>query len=1126
MRHITFIIPGEPAVQVEAIEQPDGTIIFNLTVISDGNMTGDLRGLFFDLTEQGLEDNLVMDGGDITNQDYGNVSNLGNGVNMNGNGAAPYDAGVAFGLSGIGRGRSDISATSFVLSTLDGSPLTLDIITHMDFGARVTSIGEHTGSRSGSSRITTIAPGAPDAIDDTGLIAVEDTTIIFDVLANDTDADGDMLTITDVTAPQHGTVEIINNMLVYTPDENYGGGPDTFEYTLSDNNGGGDTATVSLFVEAVADAPALTVITSAGASVNEIVLTITSALVDTDGSETYELVIDTDMLPEGATLSRTHITNPGAVETIILTLAPDSSAFFDLAVNAISTEGSNLDQAVTTIETAINVAFTENDFHLEFQATGQSQWDTGEDFQFIDDRFIGLDVDDELSLFDDNLVVGVDFRLGLQSTFELNGGSIDATIPWDISLDTTYNVTTDTLLIAPNAVLAGGGGFTTSGPSASYVLDFIYEFMFGIELGPDGDFYEETFINEAGRENLIDYDSATSDPFEFSLGQLPLTLELLWPTLNVDSIETTPGVYTGSDASNNFLELILDVDDLVFSFLGIPNPFDFEVGLDASPAFEFNAAFELFDFDLIGGLNFLQNFVMTAGDLLANLVFEDGSMQSFNLDEDLVINNASILDVDGDGEIEFDIFFSLDDTIVQNDTDLNINVGYEGGFISGSLFIEVLEIDIIDESTDGFLVPFGDSLDVGAVPIYDSEFELIFETETVEFSVVSPYSIDLTENADRFIGTDFDESVNGLGGDDILEGSAGADVLDGGDGIDTAVYSGATNRVNVNLLSGNGSINQAEGDTYVSIENVVGSNFGDTLRGDFGDNVLTGNGGKDVLIGFNGDDELLGGAGRDILNGGNGADVLDGGSGIDQARYNGSSEAVQINLLDGTASGGQAEGDVLLNIENLFGSNHGDVLYGDDANNQILGHIGDDFLAGNGGINKLFGGAGADSFVLSDGFSFVMDFEDDIDRLDVTDYGFSSLAEALENLDQVGNHARFRVGDDTLLVLNTDMNDLMNDIIFQSAPAGNEKSDFGGDYVKSVELLFANQIGGQSFATNLEDDIESLELSPYGFSPSEGAVVTGVLLQGSSFGELDMMSSSNEGFDDMVDDLMAGDVFA
>ena len=282
---------------------------------------------------------------------------------------------------------------------------------------------------------------------------------------------------------------------------------------------------------------------------------------------------------------------------------------------------------------------------------------------------------------------------------------------------------------------------------------------------------------------------------------------------------------------------------------------------------------------------------------------------------------------------------------------------------------------------------------------------------------------------DTIYGLSGDDIIEGGAGGDMIDGGAGGDMIDGGEGQDTASYASATNRVNISLIGNSASGAQATNDTLISIENLTGSDFGDTLRGDNTVNVLDGDNGKDVLIGYNGDDHLIGGVGRDILNGGNGADIIDGGGGVDQARYNGSFEGIQINLLVGAATGGQAEGDRLTDIENLFGSNYNDILYGDGSNNKLFGHTGDDALAGNGGINKLYGGAGSDSFVLSGGFAYVMDFVDDVDQLDVSAYGFASLAEALLNVDQVGNHARLRVDADVLFVLDADIADLNDDIV-------------------------------------------------------------------------------------------------
>jgi large repetitive protein len=95
---------------------------------------------------------------------------------------------------------------------------------------------------------------APVANDDTATTA-EDRAVTINVLANDTDVDGDRLTVDGiVTGPENGTAEIVNNQIVYTPDQDYNG-PDSLTYRVADGNGGFDEATVTIDVTPVNDAP-------------------------------------------------------------------------------------------------------------------------------------------------------------------------------------------------------------------------------------------------------------------------------------------------------------------------------------------------------------------------------------------------------------------------------------------------------------------------------------------------------------------------------------------------------------------------------------------------------------------------------------------------------------------------------------------------------------------------------------------------------------------------------------------------------------------------------------------------------------------------------------------------------
>ncbi|VVP56353.1 retention module-containing protein [Pseudomonas fluorescens] len=117
--------------------------------------------------------------------------------------------------------------------------------------------------------------------------------------------------------------------------------------------------------------------------------------------------------------------------------------------------------------------------------------------------------------------------------------------------------------------------------------------------------------------------------------------------------------------------------------------------------------------------------------------------------------------------------------------------------------------------------------------------------------------------------------LHGGAGNDLLFSGQGNDILDGGTGIDTASYAHATAGVTVGLsLPGGQNTLGAGTDTLTGIENLIGSNFNDTLTGDNTNNTINGGLGNDILSGGGGDDLLIGGLGNNTLTGGAGGDTF------------------------------------------------------------------------------------------------------------------------------------------------------------------------------------------------------------------------------------------------------------
>ncbi len=114
---------------------------------------------------------------------------------------------------------------------------------------------------------------------------------------------------------------------------------------------------------------------------------------------------------------------------------------------------------------------------------------------------------------------------------------------------------------------------------------------------------------------------------------------------------------------------------------------------------------------------------------------------------------------------------------------------------------------------------------------------------------------------DILAGIEGTDTLQGEGGNDFLIGGPDGDVIDGGADFDTATYSESPVGVNANLTVGTGTAGNAAGDTFTSVEALVGSQYNDKLKGDAGDNTLEGNDGDDTLTGLAGTDTFDGGPG-------------------------------------------------------------------------------------------------------------------------------------------------------------------------------------------------------------------------------------------------------------------------
>ncbi|MBW4973613.1 Hint domain-containing protein [Roseovarius mucosus] len=258
------------------------------------------------------------------------------------------------------------------------------------------------------------------------------------------------------------------------------------------------------------------------------------------------------------------------------------------------------------------------------------------------------------------------------------------------------------------------------------------------------------------------------------------------------------------------------------------------------------------------------------------------------------------------------------------------------------------------------------------------------------------------DGADLILGAAGDDSLLGGANNDTIAGGTGADTLDGGTGSNTLDYSGSAGSVTVNLETNTAFGSDADGDVISNFQNVIGSNFGDTITLSNTSGTILAGSGNDGLAGGSGDDTIFGQDGADTILAGAGNDVIVAGAGDDEivlddtlqndTIFGGDTDEVLGDLInlssisDGLLAYYFGEGvgsiadDVSMTefsgIERLLMGTGDDTVVGSDGVEQIIGNSGNDLIFAGGGNDTIFsgfdndfvdGGAGDDSILAASG---------------------------------------------------------------------------------------------------------------------------------------------------------------
>jgi hypothetical protein len=285
-------------------------------------------------------------------------------------------------------------------------------------------------------------------------------------------------------------------------------------------------------------------------------------------------------------------------------------------------------------------------------------------------------------------------------------------VPLDITLDTAYNKTTDTLKISPTVKLADGGHFSTTGPEGSFALDFLIDFA--LEAGLD--FPVDIHTGVADSKTLPLFSFGSHDPaLPFTVPLLPGIVDISfdWPHLSTTS---AAGTLTSHNTSNDFLHLNVDVDAIAEESFPLLAP------IDPDPLDPDN--FELIDLDLNGGLNLIQNFIMDALGLKnSTITLENGDTRTFDWTNGLTLDHVSGFDgADADHNVNFSVNL-VPNVDLHNTTSVGVHIG--GTF------------DVL-KNIPGFGTPIPEvrvDVPIGSIDVYDNHFGLNFTSQDYQFMV-------------------------------------------------------------------------------------------------------------------------------------------------------------------------------------------------------------------------------------------------------------------------------------------------------------------------------------------------------------------------------------------------------
>ncbi|MGE0118721.1 MAG: tandem-95 repeat protein [Dongiaceae bacterium] len=853
----------------------------------------------------------------------------------------------------------------------------------------------------------------------------EDTTLTIPaatLLGNDTDMDGDTLSIVSVQSAVNGTVQLVGGNVVFTPAADYSG-PASFTYTVSDGNGGTSTATVNVTVNPVNDAPQIVVAVADDGAADSAAFTldVSGNFADVDGDV---LAYSATGLPTGLSIDPVTGVISGTLHHSASQGGPGSNGIYLVTVTAADGNGGTTSDTFNlNVTNPAPVLVAQADPVVYVDQNGNGSYDAGEGSPTI--------VNGSMNSGD-----------GSGNTTHTRNFEIPAGVdPADTTIHIVLATLDNSIGIAVNGQDLFNPGILEFETGGAYTpaTDSFARFLDGAAISA----HWEPNVNGLPRividitENGIfiygtrDVNSTALEPMQLTAGSINLpnlvngqnaVVIVNDDDVGIDGIDGIVTIQTGATRDRAFLEgdsvsinaapafSDPDGDTLTYSAAGLPT------GLSI------NAATGLISGSLSataatggpGGGN-VYTVTVTASDGEGGAVSANFTITAIEIDNSPIVENESWA-VSTGTSIAVDA-----GTLLENDSDPEggtLGVTGVSGAAGGSVNLSGSTVTYTANGTAGAgsfaytVADAGGAAATGTVSV--TKLQVSSGANAIDISAlgVSRSLIDAGSGNDTVIGgSGRDTLIGGNGsdqlfggaGDDSLGGGSSNDTLNGGDGNDTldggsgndSMIGGAgddlyivnsasdviVENVNEGLDTVQGSVsytlaNNVEnliltGSSNISgtgnaLDNVIVGNSGNnTLTGGSGNDTLDGGAGTDNLSGGDGDDSLIGGSSNDTLNGGNGNDTLDGGSGND-GMTGGAGDDVYI--VDSSSdvvveSANQGSDTVYSSVTYTLANNVETLILTGSGNIGGTGNSLANLIVGNSGNNSLSGGGGTDTII-------------------------------------------------------------------------------------------------------------------------------------------------------------------